>query len=46
MARLLLFVSCLTLDAEDIRQILELVLFEFPVKEVDISIPRWMGSAR
>ena len=37
-------VSCLTLDAEDIRQILELVLFEFPVKEVDISIPRWMGA--
>ena len=35
-------VSCMDLDAEDIRHILELVLFEFPVCEVRVSIPEWI----
>lgn len=34
-------VSCLDLDAEDIRHILELVLHEFPVSEVRIKLPDW-----
>lgn len=34
-------VSCIDLDAEDIRHILELVLHEFPVTEIRISLPEW-----
>ena len=34
-------VSCMDLDAEDIRHILELVLHEFPVSEVRIKLPEW-----
>ena len=34
-------VSCIDLDAEDIRHILELVLHEFPVSEIKISLPEW-----
>lgn len=37
-------VSCMDLDAEDIRHILELVLNEFPVTEVKINCPEWMRS--
>ena len=34
-------VSCIDLDAEDIRHILELVLHEFPVSEVRLTLPEW-----
>ena len=34
-------VSCIDLDAEDIKHILELVLHEFPVCEIKISLPEW-----
>ena len=34
-------VSCIDLDAEDIRHILELVLHEFPVTEIRVSLPEW-----
>lgn len=34
-------VNCLELDAEDIRHILELVLHEFPVREVRVELPAW-----
>lgn len=34
-------VSCIDLDAEDIKHILELVLHEFPVCEMRISMPEW-----
>ena len=34
-------VSCIDLDAEDIRHILELVLHEFPVAEVRLRLPEW-----
>ncbi|MBQ9079814.1 MAG: stage IV sporulation protein A [Clostridia bacterium] len=37
-------VSCLDLDAEDIRHILELVLHEFPVTEVTIKLPDWTAA--
>ncbi len=34
-------VNCLELDGEDIRNILEMVLLEFPVKELAINLPSW-----
>ncbi|MBQ7320629.1 MAG: stage IV sporulation protein A [Clostridia bacterium] len=34
-------VSCLDLDAEDIRHILELILHEFPVTEITLQLPVW-----
>ncbi len=34
-------VNCMTLDSEDIRHILELVLLEFPVSEISIDLPEW-----
>lgn len=35
-------VSCLELDAEDIRHILELVLHEFPIAEIKVKFPTWV----
>ena len=35
-------VSCLSLDEEDIRHILELVLHEFPVAELRVRFPSWI----
>ncbi len=35
-------VSCLDLDGEDIKHILELVLHEFPVSQVDVDLPSWL----
>ena len=37
-------VSCIDLDAEDIRHILELVLHEFPVSEISIGLPGWTSA--
>ncbi len=37
-------VSCMDLDSEDIRHILELVLFEFPVNEIRVNMPEWVYS--
>ena len=37
-------VNCLNLSEEEIRQILSKVLFEFPVKEIKIEMPRWLSS--
>lgn len=37
-------VNCQQLDEAQIRQILSLVLFEFPVKEININIPKWLVS--
>lgn len=37
-------VSCIDLDAEDIRHILELVLNEFPVSEIQIQLPGWVQA--
>lgn len=37
-------VSCLDLDAEDIRRILEMVLHEFPVAEIHVSTPEWLNA--
>ena len=35
-------VNCLELDEKDIRYILELVLFEFPVSEIEVDVPSWV----
>ena len=35
-------VSCLELDEQDIRKILELILLEFPIKELRFELPRWL----
>ena len=37
-------ISCLSLDAEDIKHILELVLHEFPIAELRIKFPTWMNA--
>ena len=34
-------VSCIDIDSEDIKHILELVLYEFPVTELKIKLPDW-----
>ncbi len=36
--------NCTTLDEQDIRSILECVLFEFPIKELGIALPGWVIS--
>ncbi len=37
-------VNCMEMDDEDIKLILSDVLFQFPVREVAISIPGWIAS--
>lgn len=37
-------VNCLELDENEIKKILAQILFEFPVKEIKIDIPRWLAS--
>ena len=37
-------VSCLELDKNDIRHILELVLLEFPVTEISVNMPDFMNA--
>lgn len=37
-------VSCAELNADDIREILGLVLYEFPVKEIRFRIPEWTAA--
>lgn len=37
-------VNCLSLEEEDIKTILSRILFEFPIKEISISFPRWINS--
>ncbi len=36
--------NCTTLDEQDIRSILESVLFEFPIKELSVDLPGWVTS--
>jgi stage IV sporulation protein A len=35
-------VSCIDLTAEQIEQILQKVLYEFPVRQLDFAMPRWI----
>ena len=37
-------VSCLVMDEEEIRSILAKILCEFPVREIQIEMPRWIAS--
>lgn len=37
-------VNCLELDDETIKEILSKILYEFPVKEICISYPRWINA--
>ena len=37
-------VSCLDLTEEDIREILSQVLYQFPVKEIAVEMPKWIVS--
>lgn len=36
--------SCIDLDENEIKRILASILFEFPVKEVKIDMPRWIST--
>ncbi len=40
--RSVLPVSCVELDAPALEKILESVLYEFPVRELDFAMPRWV----
>jgi stage IV sporulation protein A len=37
-------VNCLDLDEAEIKNIIETVLFEFPVKEIGIDLPDWIAA--
>ena len=36
-------VNCLDLDEKDIKQILSKILYEFPVKEINVAYPAWIN---
>lgn len=36
--------NCLELDQNDIKQIIQELLYEFPVKEIAIDMPHWINS--
>lgn len=35
-------VNCLELNSEDIKHILEMVLMEFPIREIGVDVPLWL----
>lgn len=37
-------VNCLELEEEEIKEILAQILYEFPVKEISIELPKWLSS--
>lgn len=37
-------VSCIDLDENQIKRILAQILFEFPIKEIKIDMPKWLTS--
>jgi stage IV sporulation protein A len=37
-------VNCLELEEDEIRNILSKILFEFPVKEIKVDMPRWLSG--
>ncbi len=37
-------VSCMDMDENEIKRILARILFEFPVKEVRVDMPKWVSS--
>lgn len=36
--------NCLDITEEDIAEILETVLMQFPIREINIRIPKWLGA--
>lgn len=41
-----LAVNCLELDADEIKEILAAVLYEFPIKRIDINCPSWFAGIK
>ena len=37
-------VNCLELDEDDIKEILKKILYQFPVKEICITLPAWINT--
>lgn len=37
-------INCLELEEDDIKEILAKILYEFPVKQINISFPRWINA--
>ncbi|HCC34101.1 MAG TPA: stage IV sporulation protein A [Ruminococcaceae bacterium] len=37
-------VNCLELDEEQIKEIISKILFEFPVKEIAVELPKWIST--
>lgn len=37
-------VSCMDLDEHEIKRILARILFEFPIKEIKVDMPKWVSS--
>ena len=37
-------VSCMDLDENEIKRILAQILFEFPIKEIKVDMPKWVSS--
>ena len=37
-------INCLDLNENDIKQILSKILYEFPVKEINVNFPKWINS--
>ncbi len=37
-------VNCLEMDEKEIKEILTQILFEFPIKEISIDLPRWITT--
>jgi stage IV sporulation protein A len=37
-------VNCLQMEEKEIREILAKVLFEFPIREIRVEMPRWLSS--
>ncbi len=37
-------ISCIEMGEEDIKNILAKILFEFPIKEIAISFPKWINA--
>lgn len=39
-------VNCLELEEEKIREIITEILFAFPIKEISVSMPKWIASLK
>lgn len=37
-------INCLDLTQNDIKQILSRILYEFPIKEINVNFPKWINS--